>query len=125
MQNMKKINSRFKFSENKCIYLITSKRETNITKYNIKSKTPIKRALDIPLMATRYFFVGPSHVSSTQNLVLYISDETRENNAVVTNIRNKIIVAISAQIPQNKPYYFADGQSIQFLDNWSMKKALN
>ena len=63
-------------------------------------------------MATRYFFVGPSHVSSTWNLVLYISDETRENNAVVTNIRNKIIVAISAQIPQNKPYYFADGQSI-------------
>ena len=56
-------------------------------------------------MATRYFLVGPNHVSSTQNLVLYISDETRENSAIVITIRNRNIFNIYViQIPQSKPY---------------------
>ena len=64
-------------------------------------------------MATRYFFVGPNHVSSTQNLVLYISDETRENSAVVTTIRDRNIFNICViQNPQNKPY---DVDSIKIL----------
>ena len=64
-------------------------------------------------MATRYFFVGPYHVSSTQNLVLYISDETRENSAVVTTIRDRNIFNIYViQIPQGKPY---DVDSIKIL----------
>ena len=64
-------------------------------------------------MATRYFFVGPNHVSSTQNLVLYISDETRENSAVVTTIRDRNIFNIYViQIPQGKPY---DVGSIKIL----------
>ena len=64
-------------------------------------------------MATRYFFVGPNHVSSTQNLVLYTSDETRENSAVVTTIRDRNIFNIYViQIPQGKPY---DVDSIKIL----------
>ena len=67
----------------------------------------------MPLMATRYFFVGPNHVSSTQNLVLYISDETREISAVVTTIRDRNILNICViQNPQNK---FYDVDSFEIL----------
>ena len=64
-------------------------------------------------MATRYFFVGPNHVSSTQNLVLYISDEAKESSAIVKIIRDRNIFNIYViQIPQGKPY---DVESIEML----------